>query len=101
MTAGGVVTEPEELGPFLSKSNALTYLQKRGHNGQGIICECCHHQCQLRELMEYCSDDSSKRKRSYSTIVNHLNPIVASSSSKRSQDQNQDDRDYFDRGFFK
>ena len=46
------------LEPFLHKENALTYLQKKSgyiHGYyQGIVCECCVHQCTVDELKGYC-----------------------------------------------
>ena len=47
-------------GPFLPKQNALAVFQKRG-SSQGIVCECCVHQCTLREIAEYCPHTNSKR----------------------------------------
>ena len=56
------VTAPhlDHSGPFLPKQNALAVFQKRG-SSQGIVCECCVHQCNLREIAEYCPHTNSKR----------------------------------------
>ena len=53
--------------PFLSKPEALTYLEKRGGSlkgiDQGVTCECCYHMCDFRELREYCVADSPRRPK--------------------------------------
>lgn len=53
-------------GPFLSRSVAFSYLQKRhlvmvdGQTyKQGIVCECCVNRCGLSELREYCAPPTS------------------------------------------
>ena len=65
--------------PFLSKSQALAYLQngsssrrskrsaaasartraRKRHGYQGIICECCHNMCTFYELTQYCAEESA------------------------------------------
>ncbi len=61
----------EKGGVFLSKERALSALRgainplKRagGAYQQGIVCECCVHQCSLKELQEYCNSCSRRTRR--------------------------------------
>ena len=72
-----------EGGPFINRQNALSYLQKRGDSWykvgqakQGIVCECCIHQCSIVEWEQYCAyGDMDKR--------NHLGFRYADTPVKR------------------
>ena len=61
---------------FLPRSDAMTYLVKRGITGagtkwhmaggpgyQGIVCECCYNSCAIKELKQYCAHIPSGKKR--------------------------------------
>lgn len=58
----------EDKDVFLSKERALAVLRgatiKRagGAYQQGIVCECCVHQCSLKELQEYCNSCSRRTR---------------------------------------
>ncbi|XP_052791876.1 insulin-like [Mya arenaria] len=43
---------------LLPRSDANSYLgmeRRSGYYWQGIVCECCYHQCELSELNSYCN----------------------------------------------
>ena len=60
--AGGGSSDNDAL--FLSKKAAMSYLHRKrrtyelsdGNIQQGIVCECCIHQCSLSEIRQYCTD---------------------------------------------
>ena len=43
--------------PLLSQQDAKTMFEKRMGRPvkQGIVCECCKHQCSMKEMVEYCN----------------------------------------------
>ena len=49
--------------PLLSQQDAKTMFSKRMGRPvkQGIVCECCKHQCSMREMVEYCNMGSPGR----------------------------------------
>ena len=49
--------------PLLSQQDAKTMFSKRMGRPvkQGIVCECCKHQCSMREMVEYCNLGSPGR----------------------------------------
>ena len=65
----GSVDDFDELEPFLQKSSALTYLQKR-NTYKGIVCECCVHRCNLQEIDGYCMPSP---KRSSADSFHYMN----------------------------
>jgi len=51
-------------GIMLSKKDAFSYLAKRELSGQNIVCECCYHQCNYYEMLQYCPLPGNRRTRS-------------------------------------
>ena len=46
-------------GPFVARHKAMSFTSTRRRDRrsvlrQGIVCECCVHQCDIHELQEYC-----------------------------------------------
>ena len=69
-----IATSPDENNNdiFLSKDQALSLLRRdvkrsaryldvhgSGSGYRGIVCECCHHRCSIKELTQYCADPST------------------------------------------
>lgn len=57
---------PEKMrGILLNKKDAMSYLTKREAGGhRSITCECCYNQCNIVELLQYCSLPSLFHRRS-------------------------------------